>query len=77
MVCKREYEDFPSMDAGRAALVERGFMFMVDDHGAHGQKVGEHFRHPDQQEDGYWQCADLFVPYGMSIGRVSFWPATA
>lgn len=77
MGCMRTTEDFADMDAGRAALIERGFMFLVDYHGAHGQKVGEHFRHPDRHDDGYWQRADLFMPYGTKIGRVSFWPATA
>lgn len=77
VTCKRGSEDFPNIEAARAALLDRGFEFHCYDYGANGQRVNEHFRHPDQQGDGCWQRADLFVPYGMTIGRVSFWPANA
>ena len=76
MACKNGTEDFPDAEAGRASLLRRGFVLVTVDK-CDGRPVNEHYRHPDQQDDGRWQRADLFVPHNMDICRVSFWAARA
>jgi hypothetical protein len=64
-------EDHASLDAAVTALKERGFV--------KASAVSEHYRHPARMENGYFQRADVFVPFNDSQarGRISFWDAFA
>lgn len=62
-------EDHATLSDAIRSLTDRGF--------EKASPIDNHYRHPDRMDDGFWQRADAYRPYNMTIGRISFWPGIA